>query len=307
MTRTTTRPPGRSAAIKKTGTQKKAAVSSSKRKSAARRPTADPRIEARRRQVAKTEGKKRLRLLIALSVITLGSIGSLVLLQSSWLDIEEVLVVGGERTDPGAVRSASGIVLATPLVDLDLVASAEAVEALPWVATATVSREWNGTVTVSITERVAAIALPTVDPATNGFMLVDVAGRQLGSVAERPDWAHIINGLAANGVPGQPAPTEVHGVIRLLSLMTPDQLGGVVSVSVVERNLVLDLTDGGLVDLGNDSGLTEKLVSYDTIRASVDLRCLHRIDLRVPTAPAITRISATGETDQALSDLVNCT
>lgn len=280
---------------------------SPKGKAGGRRPVTDPRIEARRREVAKTEGKKRLRLLVVLSVITLGSIGSLLLLQSSWLDVDEIVVVGHEHTDPEAVRSVSGIVVGAPLVDLDLSASERAIEALPWVATATVSREWNGTVTVSVTERVAAIALPTARPDTDGFMLVDAAGRQLGPIPDRPAWASPINGLVASGVPGQPAPTEVHGVIRLLSLMTPDQLSGVSSISVVERNLVLDLLEGGTVDLGNESGLNEKLVSYDTIRAAVDLRCLHRIDLRVHTAPAITRISATGETGQALSDLVNCT
>ena len=196
MTRTTTRPPRRQAAGKK-GTPQKQTASGFKQAASARRSAADPRIAARRREVVKTEGRKRLRLLIALSVITLASIGSLVLLKSSWLDIDEIIVVGGERTDPDLVRSASGISVATPLVDLDLAASEEAVEALPWVATASVSREWNGTITVSITERMAAIALPTVDPEADGFMLVDVAGRQLGSVAARPDWAHVINGLVS--------------------------------------------------------------------------------------------------------------
>ncbi len=268
-----------------------------------RRTATDPRIEARRRDVARSEGRKRLRLLIALSLITLVSIGCLVLLQSSWLDIDEVVVVGGEHTDPAVVRSASGIAVATPLVDLDLMASREAVEALPWVATAEVAREWNGTVTIRLTERIPVLALPTGD----GFVLVDAAGRQLVSLPDRPDWSHVVNGVVASGVPGQPAPTEVHGVIRLLGLLTADQLAEIQSVSVIDRHLVLDRVDGSLVDLGNDSGLSEKLVSYDTIRAEVDLRCVHRIDLRVPTAPAITRISATGETRQALSDLSNCT
>ncbi len=269
----------------------------------ARRSAADPRIEARRRDVARSEGRKRLRLLIALSLITLVSIGCLVLLQSSWLDIDEVVVVGGDRTDPDVVRSASGIAVATPLVDLDLMASRVAVEALPWVATAEVAKKWNGTVTITLTERIPVLALPTGE----GFVLVDAGGRQLAPLPERPDWSHVVNGVVASGVPGQPAPTEVHGVIRLLGLLTADQLAEIESVSVIDRRLVLDRVDGSLVDLGNDSGLSEKLVSYDTIRAEVDLRCVHRIDLRVPAAPAITRISATGETRQALSDLSNCT
>jgi cell division septal protein FtsQ len=241
--------------------------------------------------------------LIALASITLASIGCLVALQSSWLDVDAVVVSGAERTDPSVVRSASGVQLGSPLVDLDFEATEEAVEALPWVATALVGREWNGTVTITVTERVPAIALPTVD----GFMLVDTAGRQLGRVPERPAWANVINGLIASGVPGQPAPTEAHGVLRLLNLLTPAHLEEVASITVIDRHLVLDLVSGGQVDLGNDSGLPEKLVSYDTIRANVDLRCLHRIDLRVPAAPAITRVSATGETGQALSDLSNCT
>lgn len=265
---------------------------------------ADPRIEARRREVARHEGRKRLKLLIALSCITMLCIGSLVALQSSWLDINEVVVVGGEQTPHEQIRSASGIVIGTPLVDLDMAASAEAMEALPWVATATVSRTWDGTVTAEITERVPAVVLPSVD---GGFMLIDAAGRQLGPSEHRPEWAHVINGLDASGVAGQPAPTDIHGVIRLLGLLTAEQMTGITSVTVDNGNLILDLVQGGVADLGKDSGLTDKLVSYDTIRASVDLRCLHRIDLRVYAAPAITRMSATGETGRALSDMTTCT
>ena len=254
--------------------------------------------------MARHEGRKRLKLLVALAAITLLSIGALVGLQSSWLDIDEVVVVGHDRTPADQVRSASGIVVGTPLVDLDMAASAEAIEALPWVATASVSRAWDGTVTAEITERTPSIALPI---SAGGFMLIDSAGRQLGSVDQRPDWAHVINGLQASGVPGQPAPTEIHGVIRLLGLLNSEQMAGISSITVDNGNLVLDLVAGGVVDLGNDSGLADKLVSYDTIRASVDLRCLHRIDLRVHTAPAITRLSATGETGRALSDMTTCT
>lgn len=264
----------------------------------------DPRIQARRVEVARHEGRKRLRLVIALAGITLLCIGSLVALQSSWLDINEVVVVGGERTPTDQVRSASGIIVGSPLVDLDMAASAEAIEALPWVATAEVTRTWDGTVTAVITERVPAIALPNTN---GGFMLIDSAGRQLGPTDQRPDWSHVITGLEVSGIAGQPAPTEVHGVIRLLGLLSPEQMSGISSVSVEDGNLHLDLAQGGIVDLGNDSGLAEKLVSYDTLRASVDLRCLHRIDLRVHTAPAITRLSATGETGRALSDMATCT
>lgn len=275
-----------------------------KRPTTSKKPVADPRIEARRLKVARDEGRKRLRLVAALAVITLASIGALVLLQSQWLDIDDIAVVGGEQTSAEEVRAASAIEIGTPLVDLDMAASAVAVQQLPWVASASVTRSWDGTVTIEITERVAVVALPA---ARGDFMLIDAGGRQLGSVDQRPAWAHIINGLTASGVAGQPAPTEVHGVIRLLSLLTPEQFNGITSVTVSDGNLILDLAQGGVVDLGNDSGLADKLVSYDTIRASVDLRCLHRIDLRVHTAPAITRVLETGETGRALSDMATCT
>lgn len=243
-------------------------------------------------------------MLIALSLITLAAIGALVLLDSSYFDVDEVVVVGGEHTSHDAVREASGVEIGTPLVDLDPGAAVAGVQRLPWVATTEIVREWNGTITITITERTPVLALPSE---TGGFVLVDVTGRQLDLVAERPPWSHIVNGLVTSGVPGQPSPTEIHGVIRLLGLLTADQMEGIESISVVDSNLVLDLRAGGIVDLGNDSGLADKLVSYDTLRASVDLRCLHRIDLRVPSAPAITRISATGETGRALSDMTNCT
>jgi len=263
----------------------------------------DPRLARRRREVKKSEAKKRLRTVIALAVITIGSISALAVLQSTWMDIDTINVVGAVQTNPDSVVTASNIIIGEPLVDLDPALAIEGVRTLPWVAEVAIEREWNGAITVSITERVPALALAT----EGGFMLIDATGRQLERVAEQPPEFMPIAGLAASGVPGQPAPPQAHGVVRLLGLLTPERQQAIAQVVVDERTLYLDLVGQGRVRLGNDSGLSEKLVSLDTILSAVDLRCLWEIDVRVHTAPAVTRLRTDGVPRAPLTDLSTCT
>ena len=267
----------------------------------------EPRLAERRRDIKRSEGRRRLHTLIALCLITLLAVGALAFLQSSMMDVDDVVVEGAQHTSEQQVVAASGLVLGDPLVDVDAAEIASGVASLPWVASVEVVREWHGTITLAVTERLPAIAVPLAGATGNQHMLVDATGRQLELVDERPYGYMPIAGLFVSGEPGQPAPSEAHGVIRLLSLLAPERQQEIDQIVVDDRNLYLDLAQQGRVRLGSESGLSEKLVSLDTILATVDLRCLWEIDVRVHTAPAVTRLRADGVAKAPLTDLSTCT
>ncbi len=301
---TTTKPTKARAAAAKPGAR--AATKKRPASSELASASVDPRLAARRRDVKRSEGRRRLHTLVALCLITLSSIGALAFLQSSWMAIDVINVEGAERTSPIQVTDASGIVLGEPLVDLDAGEASRQILALPWVASVEVTREWNGVITLNVAERTPAISLP-ITGSPGQFMLIDSTGRQLEAVDGLPYGFIPIEGLAASGQPGQPGPPEAHGVVRLLGLLSPERQLDVSQIVVADRNLYLDLAAQGRVRLGSDSGLPEKLVSLDTILSTVDLRCLWEIDVRVHTAPAVTRLSVDGVEKAPLTDLSTCT
>jgi cell division protein FtsQ len=260
-------------------------------------------LAARRREVARDEGRRRRRVLGALCVVTLVALGAIVALNSALLDVDEIGVVGASSADPSTIVALTGIQRGEPLFEIDLDAAAAAVEQLPWVASATVERGLDGTVTVNVVERVAVAALPT----EGGHSLVDAEGRQLAVVPELPPGFLTIDGIHADGTPGQPAPAEAHAVLRLLADLSPAIAPMVSRVTWQDEMLSVELVSGGRVKLGDDTALDEKMVSLETILARVDLRCLGEIDVRVPSAPAVTRVNADGDPRTAVVDLAECT
>ncbi|MEZ5228022.1 MAG: FtsQ-type POTRA domain-containing protein [Acidimicrobiales bacterium] len=264
----------------------------------------DPRLRARRIEVQRDAGRRRLRALIGLIVVTVIAGGAVVVSQSSLADVDAVVVQGAQLSDPHDVVVASGITVGEPLIDLDPDAVVAHVEALPWVLGATVERRMNGDVVVTIEERTPRAVLSTVD---GGFVLVDEHGRQLERVAGRaPDYLPIA-GIVASGEVGQPAPPETSAVVSVLDHLTPAVSAVVTQIVIDEGTLYLELSPSGRVKLGDDSSLDAKIVSLETMLSHADLRCLWEIDVRVPSAPALTRLSAAGDPRATLTDLAECT
>ncbi len=264
---------------------------------------AHPKLEARRDEVERDEHKRRLRTIGALIVITLGAIGALAALDSSLLDVDRVLVNGAVRTDPAEAIASAAIVEGDPLAELDLIGAEQRIGLLPWVASATVERSWNGDVRISIVERVPVAAIPT----DGGVSLIDQAGRQLEVVAEQPPEMLPISGVTASGRPGEPAPPTARAAVNVLDRLTPDLAAQIEQVVIrPDGVLELDLVGEGRAVLGDDSSLDDKLIGLETMLVRADLRCLASIDLRVPSAPALTRARLDGSIG-ALDDLSTCT
>ncbi len=247
----------------------------------------DPRIRARRIEVQRDAGRRRLRRVVDLGLVLLVLVGFLAALRSPLLDVERVRVAGGQRTPAEAVLAEAGVAAGQQLVDLDLGEVGERVAALPWVDEVTVRRRLGGTVDIRITERVAS-AIVGAGPAA---VLVDDEGRALAHADAAPDVAEglvRVLGLPGEVAPGGFLPPESREALALageLAAAVPGAIGEV----VLGEELRATLVQGGEVRFGDTARLPAKLRSLATVLAQVDLACLGELDLRAPASPVLTR------------------
>ncbi len=248
----------------------------------------DPRLRARRIEVRRAEGRRRLRLVLMLVVLVAAGAGAWGLTRSPLLDLDHVRVEGVSTETASAVADAAGAARGTALLDLDLGAIEASVAELPWVASVEATRQWPGTLHIAVTERVAIARLPVGD---GTYYMVDADGVAMGVSAavdaELPLIAVIadgeLGGVQAIGLPG----------IAVVTAM-PADLGPWVSSVLVdpsgaEVTVGLDLVGGALAELGDTDLLEDKLASLRAVLAGADLRCIEVIDIRVADLPTIMR------------------
>lgn len=245
--------------------------------------TVDPRFRARRIAVRRDAGRRRLKRLLVLVALAAVALTSVVVLRSPVLDVDEIAVTGTAHVDAASVASATGIGTGEPLLLADLGAAASAVEALPWVAEARVTRELPGTVRVEVREREAAAVV------THGerTVLVDGEGRVLDqATAAHSDHVRVL-APATPPDPGGVVDRDLATAIELAGRLRSNPVG---AVAVVHPSpLRLELAEGGTVELGDAVDLDAKVEAFRTVYARVDRTCLAGIDLTVPTHPVVTR------------------
>lgn len=250
----------------------------------------DPRLQARRHQVARQEGRRRLRLVAAVTLLATLAIVTIAAANSSLLDVERVTVSGASRANPQQVVVATGLQIGQPLVRVRPASVAAAVERVPWVDTARVHRGWRGEVTIAVTERRAVLAMPT----GTRFVLIDPTGRQLEIVDAPPDGMLVLGGLDASGVPGQTVPDDALAAVSSLERLSPGIAAITTGLSVEGGQVFLDLGPTGRAEIGDDRDLEAKMVALETVLTRVDLTCVSVIDVRVPSAPTVRRAGLGG-------------
>lgn len=243
------------------------------------------RFQARRLEVERRQGLRRLRLVLGLAAVTSVAVAVVAFVNSSWFDVDDVTVAGNERAASAAIVDASGIRIGQGLLEVDLDAAARSVELVPWVGTASVSRSWTGSIEISVVERPPSAVIPAV----GGFALVDDHGRQLEIVERRPEGYLPITGIEGSGVAGEPAPDAILPVVALAEALPEEIVQRVSAIALIGADIHLELVDGGRANLGDGVDLGPKLQAFETVLARVDLTCLDTIDVRVPDAPVVTR------------------
>ena len=250
----------------------------------------DPRIRDRRIAVTRAEGRKRLRILIGMVVSACVVGGAIAAAHSALLDVDHVDGAGAQHTDRAQIVQAAGLDRHRYLVDVHSGTISARLRALPWVASAKVARHWPGTVKITITERAP---LAKVAAAGGAVALVDGTGRVLTVVPADQGGSGI---LSLDGLPPAPeAGASLDGdgqaALAVATALPPQVRPRIASIHAAPGDIVLRLTGaaGTTVQMGSDDQLDAKVVALTTMLAKLDLKGAKAIDLRVPSAPVLTR------------------
>lgn len=254
----------------------------------------DPRLRARRREIQRLQGRRRLRRLqAAMGLGALGA-GAWGLALSPVADVDRVLVEGANGSGVDAIEEATGIHRGEALATLDIGQASAAVEDLPWVATATVTRSWPDSVVVVVTERRPVAVVATADGTR---VAVDAKGRQLAVVGESafPELVEIA-GLAPEADPGATLGPEAAAPLELAGLLPPAVPGLTIELAVVEGELEIRMLGRAgeevFVRFGDGGRLADKVTALAALGDAgvmAEGRGPLEVDLRAPDAPVLTR------------------
>jgi cell division protein FtsQ len=189
-----------------------------------------PRLEER----ARAERLARRRVLLrrggwVLASVVPFALVAWVLLGSSWLVVDKVVVTGEARVTSAQVLAAAHVRLGTPLARVDTAAVAARVRALGPVASVRVSRSWPDTLRVTVVEREPVVA---VGHGTT-WTLYDGTGTQLGTATAVPPG--LVQLQVAHPGPGDPAtraaltvlqdlPKGLRAVVGIVRAPSPEQV-----------------------------------------------------------------------------------
>jgi cell division protein FtsQ len=246
--------------------------------------TIDPRIRARRIEVRRGAGRRRLQRLVDVGVVLAVAAGFVGALWTPLLDVDEVRVIGSARTDALAIVDRAGVRRGDPLVGVDLSAVGERIAAMPWVAEVRVSRGIDGIVELRVTERTPVATVGTGADA----VLVDAEGRVLGAVSDAPAGPFLeLTGLRPAPPPGGYVAADAADALALAAHLATAVPG--VLATLDAGDLTGTLIQGGAVRFGDARQLDAKTRSLRTVLEQVDLSCLAVLDLRLPGSPVLTR------------------
>lgn len=275
-----------------------------------RRLGVDPRLQARRQDVLRQQGRRRLRRVqVAAAVVVAGAVGWAGA-ASPLLDVDRVIVRGLERGRAEDVEAAAGIKPGSPLATVDVERVRSAAESVGWVAAADVSRSWPGSVLISVTERrPVAVVLPA--DGTTG-VLVD-ADRQLALTGEAMDDKGVVDdeqfedlpqiiGAVVEAQPGAPLDAAAAGAVELAGLLSREAASGAVPGTAMlqvslngqgeldvtlwagDSDLAARVLFGPAVDLDDKVRTLTALLRSEVLEASTGAV----IDVRVASAPVVT-------------------
>jgi cell division protein FtsQ len=242
-----------------------------------------PRMRLRRIEVKRDAGRRRLKRVAAALGVVVGVLAAVTLVRSPLLDVDELRAAGGEHTTPAEVLAAAGIHRGDTMLTLDTGAAERRIEALPWVADATVSRRWPGVVAVKVRERTATAAVRITD---TRWAEIDDSGRVLALADAAPEGMPAVKGVEGRIAEGEKLPPVAADALAVLEVVTEAAPGAVVEVGT---DLDVTLAFGTVVRFGSVDDLDDKVAALTTVLARVELDCLASLDLRAPGSPALTR------------------
>ena len=200
----------------------------------------------------------------------------LLLWHTALIAVRGIRVVGAKSVSNSLILTTSQIRSGSSMAGLDTGAAAARIERIPQVASARVSKDWPGTVVVTVVERVAAALVPDAQ----GYEVVDSGGVVFGQEAKAVSGLPVITvsapAKADEVVPGALA------ALRALPAAVDRRIAAVTASDPYA--ITLRFTDGSTVNWGGGD---------DAVDKARDLEDLLRIaggthyDVSAPDAPAM--------------------
>jgi cell division protein FtsQ len=245
----------------------------------------DPRIAARRVAVQNEKRRRRGRWWLVAAIVVAVLVGAWLITRTSFLDVDRIKVDGATVTTAEDIISASGIHPGEALLEVDASASASRIRQLPHIASAVVVRNWNGTIAITVTERVPVALAVGADGVA---MLIDGSGRVIGTHVAGDGVETVLMGVEAGS-----AGTSVEGVsgaLEVASLLTPGMRNRIAGIATApDGSLNLTLTPQGIVIMGPPTDLPAKVDALRIVMGQVDQRDLASINVVNPTTPVVVR------------------
>ena len=251
----------------------------------------DPRLDQRRRDVARSRRRKWWIGFGSLAGTVLAVLVGWALLHSSLFSVHALNVTGASNLVHDEVVAASGVTKGSPLISIDAAAAATSVEAIPLIKTAEVQLRWPTTVTIAVTMRT-----PVGFIASAGrFVRVDRTGRVLSVSVNPPTrFSPVPLEMQIAGVtPGKPGswlPDRAAGAVKVATKVPPAFRGQVAKVTGnAVGTVTLQMTAPVTINLGTADKLHAKFSDVAAIIAGTSLHAGDVIDVSVPQASTITR------------------
>ena len=268
----------------------------------------DPRIRERRIEVQREQGRRRLRVVAWLAVVSAAVVGGLWVLHSPLLGVRRVVVTGRSEIAEPALLAAAGIRVHEPLVDVSPARAERRLEALAWVATARVERRWPTTLGIAVTVRHPVGQVPRQTSPRGPVALVDRSGRVVADSASAVPGLPLLLGtgpatplgewLAGSPGAGRSAGGTARGsasaprsaaALALAAALDADHLSAT-EVEVGAGGTASAVIGGGatVVQFGSAQDLGAKVRVLRVLSTDGDLQGAAQVDLAVPQRPTVT-------------------
>jgi len=236
----------------------------------------DPRIRERRIGVIREAGRRRLRVLLVVSIVLCTAGLAFLAVTSPLLDVDSIPVAGAQHVTAAEVRAASGVHIHDHLLFVDLGRVKARLEKLPWVSGATVHRDLPGTLSITVIEY-TPVAYVRV---AGGVMLVAANGHVIDRANAAPAHTVEVRGLRRAPLAGELlAPVDAAGFTGQLPAALAARVG---AVDVSGDGLALDVVGNGEIRLGDSSDLGAKASAALAVLGQIGAAHFAYIDVSTP-------------------------
>ncbi len=250
-------------------------------------PEIDPRLRARRIQVKREAGRRRLLWGVVLGVVVALLVAALVVARSPLLAVDRVEVSGAVYSDPAAIQAIVRRETGSPMLAVDTGKVERAFEAIPWVERAEVRREWPHTLRVDLKERTPQATYYASD---GQYRVVDLQGRVIVALAGDPVDVLHLGGVGPAVAPGGVVPEPYLGATQVAVSLPEDLRARTRDIAIAaDGQLSLRLNPSGEVLLGPPTDLRAKLLAVLAVFTKVDPATISTLDVRVPDKPVLTQ------------------